>query len=341
MQTWKFTAALFLAMSSTAVLAQDRGAVTFVEVTELPTEVEAVLQSRNPVQILSIDGTERVSGPVLYVDELIVQRDSRIVFDDLDQPYLALVAQRVRVVDAEAPFEIGRIAQWKDLDGDDGPEGSAGAQGGRQGRHGTAGGNGTAGGDGTAGEEFDLPIVYVIIGELEDARSGADLASWNITYSFDGIPGGDGGSGGRGGPGGRGGKGKKWKPGGLGVGCGAGPGRGGNGGNGGRGGNGAMAGDGGNGAPIAFVATRSVVDALTLGDINNYGAEPGRAGEAGRGGAPGSGGNAGSSGNCSEESDGRAGQAGSNGQAGADNDNLGERGPVSAYIVPSAQVIFD
>ncbi|MDY7098304.1 MAG: hypothetical protein SXU28_09225 [Pseudomonadota bacterium] len=343
----RLAALALLASTSTVALAEETGStsvqtqvVKSSEFTQLPAEIQSVISQQNPIQILSIDGVESVEDGIVYVDELIIQRGGQIVFADLDEPYLAIVARRVRVVDAQTPFSIGRVAEWKKLDGAKGPDGPAGPKGGRSGRHGTNGGAGRPGGDGAAGSSFDMPPVYIVIGSIEDARTGATISDWNISYNFDGFRGGNGGAGGKGGRGGNGGKGKNWKSGPFGT-CKAGPGRGGSGGTGGRGGNGAVAGDGGDGSTIAFFATQSVADTLTVGDINNYGAEAGSRGGAGRGGDGGSRGGAGNSGNCSDTSNGNNGARGANGNAAAENPNNGKRGEVFAYILPKAAAVFD
>lgn len=309
--------------------------------TELPKEIRSAIDSADPVYILSIDGDEKVESQVLYVDELIIQKNSSITFTNLDHSLLAIVAKRVRVLDKTSTFSIRRIGPWKNLDGKNGKNGADGSRGKREGKHGGNGTNGAKGGNGSSGSTFDLPPVYIVVGSLEDAQTHVSLNSWNISYDFNGIKGGNGGNGGNGGKGGNGRSGKKWKSGFPGNFCDAGPGRGGNGGKGGNGGNGGDSASGGDGSGIAFFGTQAVVDVLTIGDINNYGASPGAAGKKGLGGDGGRYGKSGSSGNCNKRDDGKSGINGGDGKLGKKSNISGKRGEVVAYIVDNSDKIFN
>jgi len=311
--------------------------------TELPVEVRnAIAGAPLTTEILSVRGVERVTGNILKVDELVIQRGGVIEFVGFDHPWVAVMAKRVRIVDPTVMSTIRREPGVPNgimgANGDSGGTGSP--DGGRSGRHGNdggRGGNGTNGGNGTT---VNVPQVYIIVGSVEAASNTAPIGRAELTFDFAGVPGGDGGNGGSGGRGGNGGNGQASSSGAFD--CRRGPGDGGDAGNGGNGGNGGDGARGGNGGSIVFISSSQGVDVLSAAVISNEGARPGKGGAAGGGGSAGSAGDHGSRrGHCTGGgSDGYSGNPGNAGAPGSPSNISGERGRVEAIIVPDPTTLW-
>jgi hypothetical protein len=311
---------------------------------DLPNDLMAAIQQRDVIQILAVNGTEVVDGQILSVNELIVQPGGTIEFANMDYPWIAIMADRMRIVDPLASTTIRRnleIVPQHGANGAKGANGSQGRNGGNGHRTGDRGGNGAIGGNGVPGQTKKIPTLYLIAGSVENARTGQALQSLDIAYNFPGIDGGNGGNGGNGGVGGGGGRGQNGSAG-FPQGCRRGPGGGGNGGNGGAGGNGASNAPGSDGAKLVFISTRQGVDALSLGNIQNIGGKsgkPGAAGKAGRGG--GLGGSCAYPAPCSRNSSGADGRRGRDGSPGVAIQADGKRGKVEAIILDDIATLFD
>lgn len=246
--------------------------------------------------IISVTGVYHVKDRVLKADKIVFDDVSSLVFDDLDGPYLAIVAKEIVF---SAPQYRARIERSSVVEAPagvtgDSPTGRPATPGQAANKDaGIPGGGGYAGGEGGKGATRHVPPILLVAAKVSQQPIAARPSGFiDLRLLVDGIPGGKGGNGGNGGQGGDGGAG------GNGVSnlldCAGGPGSGGSGGPGGPGGKGGLGGDGGSGADVYYIGTKDALFELELARVLNRGAAPGPSGMPGSPGAGGSGGPRGS-----------------------------------------------
>lgn len=310
---------------------------------EIPPEVVEALK-RAPVTrtIIPIRGNEEFGEQVVKADEIVFSEGSALTLTNLQAPWIVVAAKRIKFNDPERWSYIRRSpAAEGGATGTQGATGNKGAdEGGETGRTGNPGHPGGPGGPGGSGGTVQMPDIYIVAGEFLDPSGPLPAGLLNMVLFFPGLDGGTGGEGGRGGGGGRGGPGKEGATSLFDCKEGGGPGgRGGDGGSGGRGGDG---GAGSAGGRLTYVTTKTGAEVLSYVRVNNVG---GRGGIAGRGGAPGTPGGGGpgarANGFCRGTSSGPAGGYPTPvNLGGGANGGDGDKGSVTAIIVPSVDPLF-
>ncbi|MGZ0703535.1 hypothetical protein [Pseudomonas piscis] len=265
----------------------------------LPPEIaKAIKDAPLTRTIYPVSGEESFTGQILKADELVFQQDSRLVLKSLEAPWIVIAAKKWKFLKPNSPTKIERdryVSVQNGADGDTGPNGANGT--GEVNRQGNPGAPGLPGGPGTDGESKNLPVIYLIAGEISSPDGEPKPGFINLNLIVRGINSGSGGKGGLGGNGGKGAPGKEGAT--SAFDCKEGPGRGGRGGNAGQGGQGGQGGNGGNGADIVIVSTQAGLELFSYANIVNAGGQGGSAGVPGRVGVYGAGGRAaGSNGWC-------------------------------------------
>jgi hypothetical protein len=268
--------------------------------------VKVLLKAATKVPVISITGNYHTSGQVIKTSELIFLPGTKLVFDNVDYPFLAIYADRITF---NGHFEIDRIINVN-LNGPNGanaappkptPPGD-----------GIAGNNGLPGFPGRDGQKgIRMPMIVIIAQETYFGTRPANKIDVDAIFNFDGCPGGNGGSGGIGSNGTDGNRGSPagdgWFPGD----CDHGPGWGGRGGNAGMGGMPGYGGDGGDGPNLYMFVAPDQLPIFQAVAVSQKGGKGGSPGGRGHPGVPGKGGDEGDysqTTNC--YSDGRFGQAG-------------------------------
>lgn len=328
------------------IFAQDAAVVEKrINETALPEEIRAAVSESGPLRIVSTSGNYVIDDQILRVDELVIQPGSIIQFPETSAPFVAIIAERVRIIDPDTPITFRRNPAIVAPRGQPGANGSTGPRGldgktsGNGSKHGSRGGRGSDGSNGKQATPYELPDVWIVFGNIEDAATGAPILLANLEMDFRGVSTGPGGNGGKGGRGGRGGNGRDGRAN-LGV-CSRGPGNGGDGGRGGNGGNGADGVQGGDGADIFLVSNRAGIDLLSSARFRlsaGEDGEPGAAGERGERGRPGSRG--GQPGTCQSDG-GSSGPLGLAGKAGSEAAESGRAGVIIAYIVDGLEELVN
>lgn len=103
---------------------------------DLPPSFKDFIRKNRPIRIFSAEGETLIEGPLRYVDELIMQPGSSLVFKDRDQPFFGIVARRIRFVDVTSGSAFARSDEWSLPPADKGSAGTAGERGTRSGRDG-------------------------------------------------------------------------------------------------------------------------------------------------------------------------------------------------------------
>lgn len=254
---------------------------------EVPKEVAAAIKAAaNIKNVIPVTKTESFGQQIIKADEIVFDANSRLVFTNMQAPWVAIAAKKIRFRDPGSYSFIERDMEV--VSGAAGNVGVVGAKGaddyGETGRRGNDGHPGGSGGPGGKGQTLQVPDLYVIAEVLIDEKNQEIPAGLlNLALLVRGIDGGIGGVGGRGGNGGNAGNGKEGAT--SVIDCKEGPGPGGDGGAAGKGGMGGPGGNGGNGGNVIFVSLQRGADTFTYSRVNNQG---GLAGLGGRGGAPGS-----------------------------------------------------
>jgi hypothetical protein len=310
---------------------------------EIPPEVADALK-RAPVTrtIIPIKGVEQFGEQVVKADEIVFSEGAVMTLTNLQAPWIVVAAKRIKFNDPDRWSHIRRDPSAEGgATGTQGATGSKGAdEGGETNRTGNPGHPGGPGGPGSAGGAARMPDVYIVAGEFLEPSGPLPAGLLNMVLFFPGMDGGTGGEGGRGGNGGRGGPGKEGAT--SLFDCKEGGGNGGRGGDGGSGGRGGDGGAGSQGGRLTYVTTKAGAEILSYVRVNNVG---GRGGIAGRGGAPGTPGGGGpgarSNGYCRATSSGPAGgYPNPVNLGGGENGRDGDKGTVTAIILPSVDPLF-
>lgn len=329
------------ALLAAAMVVVQAGAQTIPIGNNLPPEIAAAIKSAPLTQsLIPISGTEKFSQQIIKADEISFAEGSRLVLTNLNAPWVVVAARRIKFAKPESYSTLLRDPSIQSAAA--GAVGTTGARGadhpGETGRRGNDGYPGGPGGPGGNGQTMKLPIVYLVVGDIRDPKGSVPPGLLSLVVNLRGVDGGDGGIGGAGGGGGNAGNGKEGAAGPFDCREGGGPG--GTGGAAGPGGSGGNAGAGGNGADLVLVVTQKAYDVLSYARINNVGGAAGQPGRAGNPGKPGNGGaGAGSNGFCKATSPGASGgypPASNSGAPAAD----GNKGSVTAAILPSVDPLF-
>jgi hypothetical protein len=306
----------------------------------LPPEVSNAIQlAQKSKTIYPITGNESFAGQILKADEIVFSSGAKLTLEALDQPWIAIVAKRLKFTDVSQYSSIIRDLALKAPDGQPGANGARGADGeGETNRQGNPGQNGVPGAPGGAGGTRQLPHLYLVIGELVVPDGQQFPGFVRLEFNVPGFDGGNAGRGGNGGPGGNGAAGKEGATSFFDCKSGGGPGgRGGDGGPGGAGGNG---GNGGNGANVTLVSNPKDIELLSFAKILNIPGVVGRGNVAGISGAPGAGGpGAPRNGYCGPKDPGPYGTRPPPAGNGIDGVN-GQKGTVTAFSIDSLAPLF-
>lgn len=267
--------------------------------------IDKIENTTDITSVFSVGNDEHFSGQVIKANEIVFSENARLTFDNIDAPWIVLVADKIKFQNPNRPARI-TFSSTNISEPSKASNGSNGANAnGRNGRHGKPGANGHTGTTGITGKTKNLPHIYIVTKELTSPNGMPAFAPLAILGN--GLRGGKGGKGGNGGNGGKGYSGLKAASGVLD--CKRGAGNGGRGGNAGLGGKGGQGGKGGNGVSVTIISTSianeafSYIQLLNSGGIGGPGGSPGHNGNSGEGGGMGRG-----TGHCSG---GRSGSRGS------------------------------
>ncbi|MCU4180588.1 hypothetical protein [Bosea sp. BH3] len=253
---------------------------------QIPKKIaDSIKSAPNIKDILPITGSESFNQQIIKAEDIVFDKDSKLIIKNLSNEWIAIAARRIKFRD---PLTYSFIE--RDMSMNSAPDGRAGATGprgadrpGETNRRGNNGDPGGPGGTGEPGATRQLPTIYIIAEQLLDENSKPiPPGILNLALIVRGFDGGMGGAGGRGGDGGNAGNGKEGAD--SLFDCKEGPGPGGDGGAAGMGGMGGAAGNGGAGATLVFVSLKQGAETFSYSRVNNQG---GRAGLPGRGGPPG------------------------------------------------------
>lgn len=278
--------------------------LTHFQVSDLPPDVIADIKAAPLRQSMDFTGQISLTDRITKATRLRFANNARIIVDNVDSEWLAIVADEIVIEAPTAKALISRPANpdaesdfAKSLAGADGtdktraPDGQ-GFDGNRNGYNGVSGADGDPGADGRTQQ---LPLLYIMTNQVRWGVHEDSAPASAIVVMYDGVRGGDGGDGGNGGDGGDGHVGADGDS--TMFDCRHGPARGGAGGAGGAGGRGGNAGKGGDGGSVILVSPSPLIsDFFLVRQEPGSPGMPGRGGRSGRGGSGGQGGNP--RGNC-------------------------------------------
>lgn len=259
-----------------------------------PEEVQAAISaSASQGDLFSVAGVRAFGGQVLKAGVLTFQPGSRLILNDYDHPWIAIVTNQLQFVDTSKDATIRLSIDWQPKVYDPPPPPAAAPKGPKANvtQDGVSGIAGTVGQDGTPGETAPkTPRLYIVCGGVADKQSQPIPAALKLTVIANGYSGGHGGNGGNGGNGGDGADGGDGEMGDWLQGCRHSASNGGAGSVGGHGGAGGRGGDAASGADVVLVGTKEAWVALSYAAFETHPGAVGQGGYAGVSGLSGNGG---------------------------------------------------
>lgn len=258
------------------------------------TDEEKIKQAKSHGDVFTVTGATVFAEQILKARVIRFQPGAKLVLNNYSWPWVAIVADRIELVDPSVGAQIRFDNGWRPraypapaepTKQDKGKNGAVG-------ENGAPGARGTNGLAGHRGEDAPRPpqLLYLIFGSVEDQQGRSIHSASTLSVVGAGYAGGNGGNGGPGGPGGDGGNGGDGEMGWFSQGCLHNAGAGGNGGIGGKGGPGGVGGYGSAGSNVSLVGPSPVLSALSDAAFELGGGQIGPGGMSGPGGSSGKGG---------------------------------------------------
>ncbi|MEC5164198.1 MULTISPECIES: hypothetical protein [unclassified Janthinobacterium] len=263
-----------------------------------PQEVqEAINAAMSQGDLFSVNGIRAFGGQVLKAGVVTFQPNSKLILNDYEHPWVAIVMNQLQFVDTSKDATLKLTVDWQPKIYQPPPAPPTSAKGYKAGvtQDGPRGTDGSRGTDGQKGDDApSAPKLYIVCGGVADKQSQPIPAALKLSVIANGYSGSNGANGGAGGAGGDGGDGGDGEMGGgLLDGCRHSASNGGGGGLGGQGGAGGRGGNAASGADVVLVGPQDAWVALSYAafEINpgsvGQGGYAGASGPSGRGGARG------------------------------------------------------